>query len=239
MNQDPEAPAADVRPVRITVGAVEYDDPYTWLEEESVETHAWQAMQNAFAERVLRDVEGFEELRRQLNDHIGSTFVSAPHGCGDCWIRLAHGAGGERLERAADPAGPWGSILAIEDFSRPDGTASLDWFFPSPDGHYVALGVSWGGDEQCVLRLLDVEREEVLPVSVPDTWFSRVAWLPDSSGFYFAAGPFVMDQPRDVAFLAPGDEEPVRDSLAALDLHPAAGRSRPAGIRRCRRTAAG
>ena len=131
MNQDPGAPAADVRPVRITVGGIEYDDPYTWLEEESVETHAWQAMQNAFAERVLRDVEGFEELRRQLNDHIGSTFVSAPHGCGDCWIRLAHGAGGERLERAADPAGPWRSILAIEDFSRPDGTASLDWFFPS------------------------------------------------------------------------------------------------------------
>ena len=223
MNQDPGAPAADVRPVRITVGGIEYDDPYTWLEEESVETHAWQAMQNAFAERVLRDVEGFEELRRQLNDHIGSTLVSAPHGCGDCWIRLAHGAGGERLERAADPAGPWRSILAIEDFSRPDGTASLDWFFPSPDGHYVALGVSWGGDEQCVLRLLDVEREEVLPVSVPDTWFSRVAWLPDSSGFYFAAGPFVMDQPRDVAFLAPSDEEPVRDSLAALDLHPASG----------------
>jgi prolyl oligopeptidase len=47
--------------------------------------------------------------------------------------------------------------------------------------------------------------------------------MPDSSGFYFAAGPYVMDQPRDVAFLAPGDGEPTRDSLAALDLHPASG----------------
>jgi prolyl oligopeptidase len=223
MNRESEAPAAEERPVRITAGGVEYDDPYVWLEEDSAETLAWQAAQNAVAARRLRDVEGFDALKEALEEDIGATFVSAPHGRDDRWIRLAHGDGGERLERAADPSGPWRPILAIEDFSRTDGAASLDWFFPSPDGQYVALGVSWGGDEQCVLRLLDVEREEVLPVSVPDTWFSRVAWLPDSSGFYFAAGPFVMDQPRDVAFLAPGDEEPSRDSLAALDLHPASG----------------
>jgi prolyl oligopeptidase len=182
MNQDSEAPAAEERLVHITAGGVEYDDPYVWLEEDSAETLAWQAAQNAVAARRLRDVEGFEELRRHLKDHIGATSVSAPHGRGDHWIRLAHGEGSERFERAADPAGPWRAILANDDFSEPGKTASFDWFFPSPDGRYVALGVSWGGDEQCVLRLLDVEREEVLPVSVPDTGFSRVAWLPDSSG---------------------------------------------------------
>ncbi len=216
MNQDPRAPATDVRPVRIAAGGVEYEDPYVWLEEDSAETLEWQAAQNAVAARRLRDFEGFDALKESLEKHIGATFVSAPHGHGDRWIRLAHGEGGERLERAADPAGPWRAVLAVDTYSEPGRPASLDWFFPSPDGRFVAFGVSGGGDEQCVLRLLDVEREEVLPVAVPDTWFSRVAWLPDSSGFYFPAGDYTSGDPRDLLFLAVGDETPRRESIAAL-----------------------
>ena len=216
MNQHPQGPAAEPRPVHVNVAGVEYDDPYVWLEAESPESLEWQAAQNVVAERVLRDVDGFEELRRQLKDHIGSTFVSAPHGHGDRWIRLAHGEGGERLERAADPAGPWRTMLAVDAYSELGRPASLDWFFPSPDGRHVAFGVSGGGDEQCVLRLLDVEREEVLPVAVPDTWFSRVAWLPDSSGFYFPAGAYAAGDPRDLLFLTVGDETPARESIRDL-----------------------
>ena len=98
----------------------------------------------------------------------GRDLRERPHGCGDRWLRLAHGDGGERLESAADPAGPWRAVLAVDAFSEPGRPASLDWFFPSPDGRYAAFGVSWGGDEQCVLRLLDLEREELLPVAVPE-----------------------------------------------------------------------
>jgi prolyl oligopeptidase len=214
--RDP-APRAEPRPVQVDVCGVVYEDAFTWLEEDSEESLAWQAAQNAVAERALREVQGFDDLKRALEAHVGSTFVSAPHGRGDRWIRLAHGEGGERLERASGPAGPWRPILRSDDFSDPGRTASLDWFFPSPDGRYVAFGISWGGDEQCVLRLLDVDREEVLPVAVPDTWFSRVAWLPDSSGCFFPAGEYVMkDYPRDLLFLDVASGEIKRDVLRDL-----------------------
>ncbi len=90
--RDP-APRAEPRPVQVDVCGVVYEDDFTWLEEDSEETLAWQAAQNAVAERALREVEGFDELKRALEVHVGSTFASAPHGCGDRWIRLAHGRG--------------------------------------------------------------------------------------------------------------------------------------------------
>ena len=221
MNQDTMGAAAEMRPVHVSVGGIEYDDPYTWLEEESAETRAWQAVQNAVAERDLRGVEGFDALKELLEQHIGATVVSAPHGCGERWLRLAHGEGGERIEVAGEPAGPWRTILEAGALSEPGRTASLDWFFPSPNGRYVAFGVSWGGDEQCVLRLLDVEREEVLPVAVPETWYSRVAWLPDSSGLFFPAGPYDLGKARDLLCLRSGDETPTRESLVEVGIEPA------------------
>ena len=215
---DGEAAAlpAEPRPVRVAVGGLEYEDPYVWLEDDSPESLAWQRAHDAVAEIRLRDVEGFDALKRMLGDHLGATYVSAPHGCGDRWLRFAYGDGGERLESAAGPAGPWRVVLPVDAFSEPGRPATLDWFFPSPDGRYAAVGVSWGGDEQCVLRLLDLERDELLPVAVPECWNTRVAWLPDSSGFFFPAGPYVMNEPRDLLFLAVGDEEPRRESIAAL-----------------------
>ena len=57
----------------------------------------------------------------------------------------------------------------------------------------------------------------MLPVAVPDTWFSRVAWLPDSSGCFFPAGEYVMkDYPRDLLFLDVASGEITRDVLRDL-----------------------
>jgi prolyl oligopeptidase len=64
----------------------------------------------------------------------------------------------------------------------------LDWFYPSLDGRYVAFGLSEAGDEQSVLHVVEVEGGELLPDRIPFTSFARVAWLPDSSGFYYSGG---------------------------------------------------
>ena len=50
-----------------------------------------------------------------------------------------------------------------------DPTAALDWYYPSPDGHLVAFGVSIGGDERSTLRIVDVETGELLADTIPDT----------------------------------------------------------------------
>ena len=68
------------------------------------------------------------------------------------------------------------------------GDASLDWFFPSPAGTRVAYGISFDGDEQSVLHVIETETGAVLPDRIPFTSNATVAWLPDETGFAVNAG---------------------------------------------------
>ena len=144
-----QAPLAELRPVRVDVGGCQQDDPYVWLEDNSTESLAWQTAQNALAERRLRDVEGFDSLKTMLGQHL-ARHTSAPltvAATAGCALRSATvESGWSRLRRLQVR---WRGVFAVEAFSEPDRPASLDWFFPSPDGHYAALGVSWGGDGLC------------------------------------------------------------------------------------------
>jgi prolyl oligopeptidase len=72
-----------------------------------------------------------------------------------------------------------------EDAEEP---ASLDWFFPSPDGARVAFGLSHGGDEESTLGVVEVGGRR-LSDRIPDTRASTIAWDPDGEGFHYSASP--------------------------------------------------
>jgi prolyl oligopeptidase len=71
----------------------------------------------------------------------------------------------------------------------PSGLTSLDWWYPSPQGRFVAVGLSHGGDEHSTLHLLDVERFEMLGETIPDTRYCSLAWRPDEKAFYYTRYP--------------------------------------------------
>ncbi len=64
-----EAPKAEPRPVRVDAAGVTYEDPFSWLEEDSPETLAWQAAQNAVAERALRRRRGVRRAQALPGDN--------------------------------------------------------------------------------------------------------------------------------------------------------------------------
>lgn len=63
-----------------------------------------------------------------------------------------------------------------------DAHLSLDYWAPSPNGEYIAFGVSAAGSEDSVLRVLATQSGALLPDSLDRAQYARVAWLPDSSG---------------------------------------------------------
>ena len=67
----------------------------------------------------------------------------------------------------------------------PSGATTLDGWDPSPDGRLLAYQLSSGGDEESTLSVLDVATGAVVDGPIDRTRYSPVAWLADSSGFYY------------------------------------------------------
>jgi prolyl oligopeptidase len=191
-----------------TIGGITFADPYRWLEDDSEEALAWQGAENAFAEEHVRGWAGYQALCEAIGPHFAAMLVFAPARGGDEWFWLSVEEAGVVLRISPDVEAEGRVLLDPSSlaFERP----SLDWFFPSPDGRYVAFGVSEGGDEQSVLHVVVTETGEVLPERIPFTSFAKVAWLPDSSGFYYSGG---VDRDTECAdkfvyFHRPGEAPP-------------------------------
>jgi len=83
-------------------------------------------------------------------------------------------------------AGAKGESRVLLDPARldPTGLTTITWISPSPDGKRVAYGTYTAGDENTTLYLLDVDRGEKLPLTIPNKVQSP-DWLPDGSGFVY------------------------------------------------------
>ena len=164
-------------------------DPCRYLEDASdPATIAWTARENARTRAALdalpdraRLAARFEALTRIDSQGVpfvrgARAFYTARRGDGDQPVLYVRD---ELAERSLlDPAG-----------LDPTGLTSLDWWYPSPAGTYVAFGLSVGGDERSRLHILEVATGRRLSEAIPDTRHCSLAWLPDESGFYYTRYP--------------------------------------------------
>jgi prolyl oligopeptidase len=164
-----------------------FEDPYVWLEEESEQSLAWQEWQNARAEEHLRGWSGFDRLQEAIAPHATTLGARAPIWAGGRWFQVV-AAGEETSLVVSDAPGEAGPVLLETAELAPGKPVSLDCTYPSPDGRYVVYGLSYGGDEQSSLAVLETDTGRTLPERFEFASFAQVAWLPDSSGFYYNAG---------------------------------------------------
>src|SRR5215469_9195519 len=111
-------------------------DPYRWLEDrDDARTREWCGRQDdLFAWWQARWLGRGERLRRRLTVLAGSGTVSAPVWRGDRWFLTRRGPGQDRAVLLT--AGPGGAERTLIDPAAldPPGSATLDAWFPSPDG---------------------------------------------------------------------------------------------------------
>jgi prolyl oligopeptidase len=164
------------------------------LIDDTPESLAWQAARDRAAQEHLAAVPGRDRWRdlvaRQLVDVRRNPVVRR----GDAWFqRVVLRPEDEHpvVVVRRSPTGEPRVLLDLNELSEKRGAAvSLASSSPSPDGAVLACVVEQAGTERGELLLIDVETGSRLPHELPWNVFGSVSWLPDSSGFWFAARDF-------------------------------------------------
>ena len=178
------------------------NDPYRWLEDaDAAETRRFVEEQNAHTRSVLEDVPRRDELRRRIEQLLTIGRVASPRvGRNRYFYERRDGRQNQAVVYVRDGSkgqGLQNSDRALIDVNElaPDGTIALDWWYPSEDGKYVAFGTSPNGSELSTLQVIDAGSGALLAEKIERTRAASVAWLPDSSGFYYTRYPRPGDVP--------------------------------------------
>jgi len=177
-------------------------DPYRWLEDATAaETREFVAQQNAYTRSVLQEIPGRDELHRRIERLLTIGRVASPRIGGNRYfyerrdgrqnqavVYFREGRQGQGRQSKERP------LIDVNDLA-PDGTIALDWWYPSDDGKYVAFGTSPNGSELSTLQVIDASTGTLLAEKIERTRAASVAWLPDSSGFYYTRYPLPGDVP--------------------------------------------
>ena len=188
----PQRPATRTQEVVDTVHGVRISDPYRWLEDgDSVEVKAWVEAQNSYAASLLQARPGRARVRERLAGLLSIGTIGAPEVRGQRYFHTRREGTVQNQPILYVRQGLDGADRPLVDPNpmSGDGTAALDWWYPSRDGSLLAYGVSTGGDEKSVLKVRDVATGKDLPVVIPHTRYCSLAWLPDNSGFFYTRYP--------------------------------------------------
>jgi prolyl oligopeptidase len=196
------APEAKITTVIDDYHGQQIADPYRWLEDStSPDTQQFVAAQNAYTRSLLENILGRDELRRRIERLLTIGRVASPRiGGNNYFYERRDGRQNQAVVYVRE--GPDGKALQKKDRAlidvnalAPDGTIALDWWYPSEDGKYVAFGTSPNGSELSTLQVIETSTGKLLAEKIQRTRAASVAWLPDSSGFYYTRYPRPGDVP--------------------------------------------
>jgi prolyl oligopeptidase len=185
----PPAPVARVDVAHDTYFGETLSDPYRWMEnDKDPEWLPFLKGQNEHARAVLDALPDRLGLLKRIQELSGETtatsrvqragglifFAQRPVGADNYQLFVREGSGPDRV--LVDPT------LVSDAKSH----VSLDWWRASPDGKYVAYGVSKDGSEDSILHVLKVADGKDLPEQIPNTEGANPQWLDDGSGFFYS-----------------------------------------------------
>ena len=195
----PDPPPTRVALVADTLHAVEFYDPYRWLEDqESPETRSGLAAQDAHAESIVGDNELRGAFRARLTELMDLPDIGSPRRAGDEEIFSLRRVGEPVAKIYRRPAAEEGEDVPIDpdqDYRivldplelRSDCTTAVGVIDISSDGHLLIFAIRDGGPDEREYRVLDLETGEELPDRLPTGLYGSVFFSPDDEGFYYSA----------------------------------------------------
>ncbi len=206
-------PVAAVRPHTDTYFGTPIVDNYQWLENlNSPEVQAWFRGQADYTQAALARIPGRAALLADIKrlDNTGERVYNVQTANGRAfYLKSTPRDNNARLYVRAGFRGPERLLLNPDTLAAKPGTHyAVDYFAPALDGAHVAVGVSPGGSENSVLRVLDVRSGKMLSDVIDRAEEGSPSWLPDNRSFFY----------NRLKKLAPGesDVDKYKDGKACL-----------------------
>ncbi len=166
-------------------------DPYRWLENpRAARTKAWVRAESALSSAYLSSLPSRPERSTQLTSLYSYDRIEAPFEQDGklFWLERRAGKDQNSLYIANGRNGVPRTLINGERLSA-DGTSSISDWNPSPNNEFVAWTASDSGSDWQTIRIRSVRTGRDLSERLHWVKFSWMAWLPDSSGFYYSRFP--------------------------------------------------
>ncbi len=190
-----------------TYGTIRVPAPYQWMENlDSPAVAQWVAAENALTARYLATIPLRAWIRQRLTTLWNYPKVGVPTlKGGKLFYGKNSGLQNQSVLYVQDGLdGTPRELLDPNALSR-DGSIALLDDQPSPDGRYLAYGLSQGGSDWETLHVRDVATGKDLADDVRWVKFSGIAWTRDDKGFFYSRypappkGQVISDRVRDQA----------------------------------------
>lgn len=162
------------------------EDHYRYLENnDAEEVQKWTAAQNDFTEKTIFSWTQTSKIEKRLGEVWNYDKMMPPVKRGDkLFYRYQTGLQNQPVLMMQLPDGTKKELVNPNTIDK-NGTTAMDWWYASPNGRYIAVGLSENGSEQSVLHLFDTDSGTEADKPIDGCRYASVGWLPDESGFYY------------------------------------------------------
>ncbi|WP_017541475.1 prolyl oligopeptidase family serine peptidase [Nocardiopsis halophila] len=161
-------------------------DPYRWLEDpESARTKEWSLAQDALFAAAAEGFTGQEGFAADIRGLLSAGYTGPPVWRGDRSFSIRRAPDAEHGVLVTSAPGEGERVLVDPGALDPTGTTTLDYWRPDREGRLLAYLLSEGGDEEPLLRVMDVVTGRTVDGPIDRCRYSPVAWLPGGEAFYY------------------------------------------------------
>jgi len=163
-------------------------DPYRALENlDAPETRTWIEAQNALTQNYLSQIPQRSAIHAKMTKMWNFERFGLPYKEGNRYfISRNDGLQNQSVLYTMDTLDSPPKLLLDPNLLSSDGTVALSGTEVSPDGKYLAYGVSSGGSDWQEWRVREIASTEDTPDVIAWVKFSGASWAKDGSGFYYS-----------------------------------------------------
>jgi len=167
-------------------------DPYRWLEDDiAPEVVEWTKEQNADFNAFMAQ---HDDIRTGLKGRLTDLWHYEKSGApkyvnGKYYVWRNDGLQNQNVLYVLDSLTDAGQMVFDPNTLSEDGTVAVVLTSFSPDGKYMAYGLSESGSDWQTGYILDLQTRQNLPDTLKHIKFSPFIWLADSTGLFYARFP--------------------------------------------------